>query len=499
MEQSGKVENREDSAVSGEEPSLRNNHKNTGNLKPQKTRILPAATYHRITLAALLLFTVFRVGINLYFLGTECLNNQKQFTEGGESAIYSSLARSMAERQEYNLGPGKNAFTRITPGYPALIALNMRLFGRYWIISLFTFQVLCAVTSVFFIYSICRKLRGHSTGMLAGFLLASYAPLHYISLIIYREAVVLPILAVFLYLLRPKAYNSGRTYWQMGLLIGLASIIREEQLLLLIPATLLILHQELLNGKRQWKPALLRICAMTLIVPALFLPWIIRNMMTLGRLQMMSSNGGIHLYLGNSEEFTTDKPLDYGIYSRIPEVKTMPEYEVNKIYMRKALNYIITHPGKTLSNAVCKLKTLFHPSIRHLDDFPYILLSLFAGALVAAVAGIKKEYQLHAMLAGAILAGFLIEKGLSGVLFFPTVEFAVIPFFGLAGAFWMLYRREQPLFILTYLVLMSVNIIFVPQHRHRWMIDQLTIIWTAVLLHDILLFIYRKYLKKNET
>lgn len=472
-------------------------------------------TYHRVTLVFLLLYAVWRFGFNLYSLSGECVDNPDAFTKGGESATYSALAVSMAERGEYNLGVGERPFTRITPGYPFILWLNMLLFGKRWIFTLFMLQTLCAVASVFLTYKICFHLRGHGTGLLAGFLVASYAPLHYLCLIIYREPITFAILALYLFLIRPQAYRPKSSYIEFGLLIGVAAIIREEQLLLLVPATILIFWKECEIGRylpvsfrnlksllksfspfsepRLLRRALWKTAVMAVLVPVVFAPWIIRNALTLHRLEMMSSNGGVHLYLGNSDEFDPAKPLDYGIYSRIPELETMSENEVNKLYLRKALKYIVDHPARIAENAWFKMRMLFTPSIRHMDDFPFILLAILAGAFVLGFFGECSEPKRHAVFAGMLVFAFIIEKGFSYALFFPTVEFAVIPYLGLAGAAWMLFKREQPLYVLTYLLLLAVNIVFVPQHRQRWMMDLLTIIWTAVLLHDVSVYLQSRF------
>jgi hypothetical protein len=155
---------------------------------------------------------------------------------------------------------------------------------------------------------------------------------------------------------------------------------------------------------------------------------------------------------------------------------------------------MMAHPVLTVRNMGIKLRVLMSSQMSGPDDWPIILLAIVAGALVflprrdhphAAAIGCATVAAVYAVV--KLLwwqhKGQPLPDAISGLLL-PNIQFPLFRFVAAAAFLHVLWRREAPVLIFTYLLLLTVNLMFIPQHRHRWMIDILLMLWTAIALRD---------------
>ncbi|NOY87901.1 MAG: glycosyltransferase family 39 protein [FCB group bacterium] len=172
-------------------------------------------------------------------------------------------------------------------------------------------QVLLCGGTAYFLYKLADSLFNKSTAILATLIYAFYGPF-----IFYETMFLIPV--VFLFFLvwgmyRLIAYQKSRsvkTWLFTGFIFGLAAISRPN-ILLIIPFFMLwlffIINENKISLKRIKLPLVLFIGVILAIIPVT-----VRNAVVTGEFTLISSQGGINLYLGNN-------PLATGLTMLMPE------------------------------------------------------------------------------------------------------------------------------------------------------------------------------------
>jgi hypothetical protein len=236
------------------------------------------------------------------------------------------------------------------------------------------------------------------------------------------------------------------------------------------------------------KPLLKKGAAVGAIFAIVFLPWIVRNYLVFGRFQAFGTNGGMLFYKGNNKELCESGELDYGYYYETPELKTMSHHEVSNIYARRALDFIVENPWMALKNFAGKVRLLYSESIDNFDDLPFVLFGLLIGAFIVSFLKLRDASMIGAMLFSVFTAYIYGRHGFNVSALAPNVEFGFLKYIGFLSLIYVAVRKIEPQYIIAYFMLLMVNIVFIPQHRQRWIIDSLFIIWTSIAVFDFLKF-----------
>lgn len=434
----------------------------------------------------LMFYAVFRFGLMLYFQWDELSANPDSFQQDRE---YYLIANNLLNHGQYNIGKDLPPYSIRPPGYPLLVLMTMVLGQQYWLHLMFACHILFAAITTAATYFIMAKMRSKNAGLFAGFLVASYAPYHFILFFLMREITTVMFFSLLLLVLYRPNYRKW-SFIIIGVLLGCMSMVREEMVLLTVPCIVAIFSHESKMFPHKWRRPVLKTAAMLGIIMLIFSPWIIRNGIVFKRFQMFSALGGIQLYMGNNPDIGWGKPLNYGYISTVEELKTMPDVEVSKIYFNKAADFVVNNPGRVFKNIFWKLELLYEESINNLNDYIFLLCGLLAGTLIIVIAKIKNEWgRCCGLLAGVGLLYVWGRGEFSQGLLLPNVEFSIIRTIGVIGFFYVLLKKQAPIYCLCYLMLLSVNIIFLPQHRQRWVMDLLFILWNVVVVYDSLKFI----------
>jgi hypothetical protein len=450
-------------------------------------------------LALLIVYALWRCGIPVYvdwdkFHG----DGIKNFV--GPETIYLELAEALHDRGEYTAGPNRKPYGIRTPGYSLIIAGFISVFESNWAAALAIFQAVCIVFACVMIYIAGTGLRSPPVGALAGFLVATYAPYHNISCGLLREPICLALFAMIMLLLLKRFYHKW-SFIAMGLLIGVTSMIREEFLLLTLPCIAAIWLGEFggwvqikNNIKAKWRKPLLKSLGVVALIMLVFSPWIIRNAIVFKRFQMTGTLGGIQLYLGNNPTIRPDEySYNYGFIVNVPEMRTHNDYEVGIMYRQRAIKFMLGNPDKVIVNSLGKAVIAFENSVANVNDFPVIFIGIFMGVLLGAHFKLSHG-KIMLNTAATVLAIYIFWRGGFYIgLLLPNIEFGwIFRILGLLGFFYLIYRREELPIIAVFPILFMVNIIFVPQHRHRWITDWLFMLWISILLRDSAVYAINK-------
>ena len=133
-----------------------------------------------------------------------------------------------------------------------------------------------------------------------------------------------------------------------GAALAAASYVRPPALLLpAVFAFCRIVGPE--RGSRKWTAVAAEAAATVVVMAVLIAPWTARNARVFGRFVVISTNGGVNLWMGNNSQ-------SRGGYMELPpEVDRMNEADRDEYLGRKAKDYIREHPGVFLVGVFKKL------------------------------------------------------------------------------------------------------------------------------------------------
>jgi 4-amino-4-deoxy-L-arabinose transferase-like glycosyltransferase len=271
-------------------------------------------------------------------------------------SFYFRSAESIARGLGYSHnGTSPTAYFPI--GYSLFLGMLFRVFGISVAVAQAANLVL-SVASLVLAYWIARDLfRSELAGRLSILLLAIYPDNIAYASLVGVETLHLFLLFLGVTLLLPCISIKGEVRpWRLlsaGVLFGFATLCKAQTLLL--PMILLILFPRFSWNRRSILDRLKKTSILYAALIVVLIPWVIRNYRLYNDF-VFSNNDGLNLYIGNGPEadgtFVTIPWFDVGDDTR-------KEYEVNTIARRKAIDYMETHPLRTLQLMPRKLIALF--------------------------------------------------------------------------------------------------------------------------------------------
>ncbi len=250
------------------------------------------------------------------------------------------------------------------PFYIYCLAALYKLFGAgLWVPRLFGLVI--GLISILLTYAIGSRVFDRKVGLLAALLQALF------PIFIYFESELL-LDPLFMLLLEASVltlliwWDSGRIFhlFLAGLLLGLSAITRPTSLVLL-PVLLIVIIALRKNGRLLLRHLAAFVLGLVLTIGPIF----VRNLAVAHDPVLISSQGGINLYIGNNSSstgLTAVLPEPLGYNWRINQITYVAEQakgrklkpgEVSSYWTGQAVNWILTHPGKFLS---LYLRKLYH-------------------------------------------------------------------------------------------------------------------------------------------
>lgn len=206
---------------------------------------------------------------------------------------------------------GKEAYFR-GPLYPYLLAFMLLITGKS-IFMVRMLQIILASLSAVLVFSIGRKAFSEKIGIISGLTYAAYG-----TIIFYEAMFLIPVLFIFLnlsaiyLLLKYKGDYNPKRWFLAGLVVGLSAIARPN-ILLLVPLFLIWIYIGFLHIREIKKRLLIPfIYLIGILIPVFSVTT--RNLIVTGEPVLISSQGGVNLYIGNN-------PDTEGLTMLMPEVK----------------------------------------------------------------------------------------------------------------------------------------------------------------------------------
>nr|MBN2278927.1 tetratricopeptide repeat protein [candidate division Zixibacteria bacterium] len=372
---------------------------------------------------------------------------------------------------------GNEAYFR-GPLYPYILALFLKITGQslFWTRFL---QIIIASLSAVLVLKLGEHTISKKAGIIAGFGYAVYG-----TLVFYETMLLIPVLFIFLNLLAvyflslAKEQNLFRWWFIAGLFLGLAAIARPN-VLILIPFFLVWIYI-IRRGHEKLKKLLTiaAIYAAGLLIPILSVT--LRNYIVTGEAIMISSQGGVNIYIGNNPdaegltmlmpEVKLDESLPWNEFTRATRETAEKEAghpltaaEESSFWTRKAVDFVFHNPGKFIS-------LIFKKTI-------YFLLG-FENSDQTDIYQSRRYSSLYSL---------LIWKN---VLYFP---FGLLLPLGLIGMVigWG-KRKELALFYIFIIGYAPTVILFLVTARHRLPIVPFMLLFAAIAVLALIEIIKKK-------
>jgi 4-amino-4-deoxy-L-arabinose transferase-like glycosyltransferase len=320
------------------------------------------------------------------------------------------------------------------------------------------FQVVLGAASCVLLYGIGRRLFSDTVGVLAGAMLALYAP-H-----IYYHGLLLPAtVIVFLHLLLLYVLTGLLVVWRAavaGGIVGLA-ILAKANAVLLVPALAVVLWFVQGSGvdlRRRWAaPVTFAVAAGVVLVPIT-----VANHRLTGEVILVTTTGGSNLMKGNG-------PTATGSHAFLP-----PDAQATGI--RAHLDGNVHGPS-----AVAQSRALSDRAKAYMLEHPGRTIALFARKLVLLLnreeLGIRDQYY------------FVSSR--SPVLSWPLLSFAIVVPLGLAGAVFGWRRDRAAVYAVLAVQIASFMLIFVLA-RYRLVMVAALMPFAAQLLVDLVALARRR-------
>ncbi|UCC45083.1 MAG: glycosyltransferase family 39 protein, partial [Candidatus Zixiibacteriota bacterium] len=258
---------------------------------------------------------------------------------------------------------GEGAYFR-APLYPYFLAFLAWITSGS-ILASKILQVLLSGGTAWLLYRLAEHLFNRSTAIIAGRAYALYG-----TLVFYETMLLIP--SLFLLLTIWGMYRvvihrdsaSWRTWLITGIIFGLAALSRPN-ILLVIPFLLLWMYLATSPGTR-WLNRVRLPAVMAAGVLLIIAPVTLRNAIVTTDFILISSQGGINLYLGNNPEadgltmlmpeVDLDESVSWREFRRVTRTaaerevfRELSEAEQSSFWTKKALRFMADHPGPFLT------------------------------------------------------------------------------------------------------------------------------------------------------
>ena len=362
-----------------------------------------------------------------YWTGKPLTHDEREYLALAQSL---SEGRGLTYPEHHEVGTGQQ-FGR-APGYPAFLSLlapdaaAASAPGRIKGV-----QAVLGAIVVGLIGMLASRAWNPAAGALAAFIAAVYPPLVWISAYVFSESLYMPIAFGSILLLavacdqariEQSSRGGGALVIGAGLLSGVAVLVRPGMLFFLPLVAVWFVR------RRQWSLALAFCIAAVVVVT----PWTLRNLRTYGRFVLVASEGGVTFWTGNHPLARGEGDLAANPDLKRAEIAFraahpgMTAEELEPIYYRNAVSYILQHPGwwiGLLAKKAFYTVVPFGPSYT-LHSTRYLLASVIPYLLLAPVAVVGVGRLLRRRTAAPLLL-LALSVVMTSLIFFPQERFRI--------------------------------------------------------------------------
>ncbi len=287
------------------------------------------------------------------------------FLIAGDADGYWQLAQRLANGEEYSVYTPPRQVLRM-PGFPAVLALGIRLFGTNLLPTRIMLAT-CGTVACGLVYCLGRELFDLETGRVAAALAAVSPVFVGSSPLILSETVFSAALLASLLgcarLIRHHQSESPRSGLALsvhavivGALIALACYVRPTWLIAgpLCGAMLVSVSR---MRRRAWIDAALIQAAILLAL----LPWGLRNQRVTGQFVLTTLWVGPSLYDGLNPQATGESDMAFFDRDNLMGEHGFSEYAVDRHYRSESWKFVRENPGRTVELALVKLGRYWSP------------------------------------------------------------------------------------------------------------------------------------------
>lgn len=277
------------------------------------------------------------------------------------------------------------------PLYPIILSIFYRL-GENKFIFIRLFQDIINVFTLYMFYYFIKQYWNLKTALIGAWIFAIYPlyilfPNFFLIETILTLLLLLSFLSFFLVLFDQNL--SLYKYVMLGFILGVTSLFKATTFGF-IP---IIIITDFLQKKNKLN-AFIGMFIVIVVTGVTVSPWIIRNYMVHRTFVLFTTKVGWNLYHGNHPITEAEKnysPLDlFAHYRKIPKLNAgdMNEVERNKMYWRKGVEIILTHPVSSLYLVIGKLKNFWSPfPQREVNRNIYVMIILLIFHLLILIPG----------------------------------------------------------------------------------------------------------------
>ncbi|MBD3232802.1 MAG: hypothetical protein GF315_03660 [candidate division Zixibacteria bacterium] len=274
-----------------------------------------------------------------------------------DSYYFFSSAASIADGNGYMMFGRQTAYWPV--GYPAVLGLTFYLFGK----SLFAAKILNIVLNIgilFASYRLARLLFNSEQVARLTLLILAFYPNH----IPYAAVLLTEPLFTFLLLSAMIFIINDAEKWNIlfgGLFFGLAVLVKPQ--VIFLPVFLFLMGLKGYLSRGILRKQLMRYALVYLVAFTTLMPWLIRNYNLFGAFPVLANNGGVNLLIGNNPDthggFMDVRGAGYAELEEFYGGTPREEYEQDVANRKRAVNYMLENPGKTLLRMPIKFWKLY--------------------------------------------------------------------------------------------------------------------------------------------
>jgi 4-amino-4-deoxy-L-arabinose transferase-like glycosyltransferase len=235
--------------------------------------------------------------------------------------------------------------------YTGFLTAVYGLLGAYPIIARLIQAVLVGILQPYLTYKLGRLAFDEATGLLAAALTAAYSYFIYYAATLMTEpfyiTAILGALYLSMRLARTKADRSWKTGLLLGLLLGIAVLLR-QLFLLLVP--LFFLWIWLVTYLRERRVPLQATVSACLVIVAMIVPFTLYNYSRFDRFVLLNTNAGFAFFWANHPIYGTHfqpiLPPEMGTYQDlIPhELRRLDEAALDRALLQRGVQFVLQDP-----------------------------------------------------------------------------------------------------------------------------------------------------------
>jgi 4-amino-4-deoxy-L-arabinose transferase-like glycosyltransferase len=282
-------------------------------------------------------------------------------------------------------------YARRGPVYPLFLATIYLILGHSFVGVRFIQAIIGALTSLI-IYPIGKEMFNRKVGLISAFISVFYYPFIQQSAYLLTEVPFTFLLALsILFFLRYYNLRKNCSIFIASILLGIASLCRGVVLFFSLFLFLWCLRLAEFRTKETIKMLIFIFSGITIIIA----PWAIRNFRIYRAFIPSAIESGKLLYVGNNPKATggTGGWSRNGIDQFYPEdVDNLHSLEADRIMFRRALNFIMAHPKKTIFLMGKKFINMWRPFFYDARLINKIIMSLlYIPILILSIGGMVES------------------------------------------------------------------------------------------------------------